>query len=1195
MALSARTVHERLNESARRLRWSRSGRYLLLGLAVSLAFLMVGLLLDARLHFGFTGRWVVFTLIIGPVLATLVLAARTWIVPISEQAIARRIEVACENSQNVLISAVQFDRELPANSPLRQALFQEMTDPFPRVSWKSVFDLKLIVKLGAALGLVLVAMLVWAIISPDRFANSAARLLLPASSVAPLTQTRIIEIGPGNATVVHGSEFKTTAKLGGVLPRAAWVHFREPGSSWQKSIMNREVGEPLFTFRWKEITQPFEYYVEAGDTRSALYRINVRPRTAIRSRSAEMETPPYTKLGRLSVKDFSALQNVFPGSKITVTLEFNYPLSALEVTDDKNAPLPVKKLEDTRWQFEVAPKVSQTLKLTYHDKDRYSDHDTLPIAIKPDDPPKIIVNQPAEGQQLLGNRDGTLDVVFTCTDNFGLGSVALYRMTTEARDGQLIQEWKDVAGQLSFSASTKVSLANYATENDDRLTFFVVAKDQNDVTGPGVTFSRPLVVTLRSPDEVKQQTQDTATKFQKSLEDLIRLQQTNLDESRAVARMTPPPAAAFSPLLERQVEIGALGANLANTAAMISGDIRAILRRLSEVEMKEAILALRNATTATGEPQMKFLARAIELESLILAKLQGSPQALKEELAKAQVQDMLAGLEELLRSQRDLQRDTQNATESVAATLSERQDKLADRSLKVRDGLQKSLGTAPLGDKGLIERLTKIVAMFGELRINEDMLTAAEQIGNKRFSDAVAKQQEVINNLTKMIQMLNEARLAHGIQEVENIRKTLDEMKEKLAKLENIQREILEKSKDVAKKDETNPEDVAQGDEIRQSKDLMKQVVEQMLLDAHVLPDLNPANELRSTLLSITEEVKQADEEAAKKGELKETEIAVQKEDWILQALEKAQERLDDMENWLPDKTDTAKWLCENFDKAEMPQVPNVPLPDAFDDLVGELQKEQQDMAEKANDANSNQLFAQIPAGWDVADGPQASFGAQGKSGNQRPNKNEQTGRSSGGRQGMSSGEMAGDTTTNLEGSEVDTRRTKDQAQKGMVKDGGGPSEAKATGGGKAGAFSDRKGMDGTGPVRESNAPRQFTNDAMAVQQALLAEKTSKMYAQAKLLFLKTGNLPEVVRLMDESQQALQQGRMRDFAELHRKIIAELNVVKGQLRGSSIVSLSGADNTRLVERQLAGGDEGAVPPQYKEMVADYYRSLSEVR
>jgi hypothetical protein len=94
------------------------------------------------------------------------------------------------------------------------------------------------------------------------------------------------------------------------------------------------------------------------------------------------------------------------------------------------------------------------------------------------------------------------------------------------------------------------------------------------------------------------------------------------------------------------------------------------------------------------------------------------------------------------------------------------------------------------------------------------------------------------------------------------------------------------------------------------------------------------------------------------------------------------------------------------------------------------------------------------------------------------------------------------------------------------------------------------------------------------------------------MLFLKPNGMSEVVRLMDESQQALKQGRIQDFSGLHRKIIGQLNTVKGQIHGSSVVALSDSDGARVVERQVAGGDEGTVPAQYKEMVADYYRSLS---
>ena len=314
----------------------------------------------------------------------------------------------------------------------------------------------------------------------------------------------------------------------------------------------------------------------------------------------------------------------------------------------------------------------------------------------------------------------------------------------------------------------------------------------------------------------------------------------------------------------------------------------------------------------------------------------------------------------------------------------------------------------------------------------------------------------------------------------------------------------------------------------------------------------------------------------------------------MLKAIEEAQKVAADMEMWLPNKNETQKWLLENFDKTEIPEIPNLPLPDAFEDIVGKLLDEQKGLDQQVQDAASNQAFAQNPAnGWEIADGPMPGFAAQGKSGNQRPNKNEQTGRSSGGREGMSDGEMVGDRASNLEGTTPDVRRTSDPMQQGQVRDDGGINSTRATGGGKAGGFSDRNGMDGNAPLRAAKAPSIPASDALAVKQALLAEKTSKQYAQASLLYLRANGLADVPRLMEESQAALKDGRVEDFNRLHKQIVGQLHSTQGGIQSGQTLELSTTESQRAGDKQLLGGDEGQAPEAYKKQVADYYRSLTE--
>lgn len=1196
MSLTPEMLHARLRQSARRLRWSRSARFAMSGLAVALSVFMAGLMLDTRFHLGAAGRWLGFLATVLPIVAGLVRGAMAWRWPISEAGLARRIESACDGSRNVLISAVQFDSLRAADPELHRVIFAEMVNPFPKVRWAEVFDLRLLKKLGIILSVLALVLAVSAVLSPERFANSATRMLMPVKPIDPLTRTRIREVRPGNMQVVHGSNFSIVAAVDGEVPRVAWVVFRESGSSWQRTPMEHEAGQPQFAFTWKGVQQPMGFRVEAGDAVSPTYQLAVRPKTAVRARTAEIRMPAYTKRAPVLVKDFSILQNVLPGSMVTVTVDFNYPLAELRVADEKETPIDATRLTDTRWRWADAVKANRKIQLAYRDQEGISDSDTLQINVAPDEAPRVEISDPPAGKDVLAVRNTILGIKFACADPYGLGSVALYRGTGEGDHGQLIQQWKEAEGQRSFSMQAQVPLERNSAPNDDKVTFVVVARDQNDVTGPGVTVSRPVTVTLRSAEKMRQQVEDLTRQLQQGLRDLIRLQQTNLDETRGVARVKSAASETITPLLSRQTEVSETARNLSLFADVIAPRIRDTLVALGEKEMKEAELTLRTAIGSTDPLRGKFLARATELEALILARLQGTPDAVAADAERERIKDLLGGVDDLLRIQREILRDTGGASETTGATLATRQDTLADRSLNVRRDLDRGATTVPLGDRQFAARLQKVAAMFGELRIYEDMLTSAERLQSKRLPDASNIQKRVIANLAKMLQALNEWRIARAQQEVGQMKKEAEEMKDRLGKLEAIQREIVEKSKDLARKDEFRPEDQATAKEIKESKDLMLEVIEQMLTDAHVFPDLKPSNELRSELVSIYEDVIQTDKPEAAEGKLKPQEIAVQKEDSLLKAIEESKKISEDMEMWLPNKLETQKWLMENFDKQEMPDIPNLPLPEAFEDIVGDLLQEQEGLNQEVIDAASNQAFAQNPAnGWEIRDGPMPGFGAQGKSGNERPNQNEQTGRSAGGREGMSTGEMVADRASNLEGTQADARRTKDPLQQGQIQDDGGGNPVKATGGGKIGGFSDRQGMDGNAPLRGTNAPRQLTNNALATEQALLAEKTSQTCAKASLLYLRTDGMTDVVRLMEESQQALKDGRLRDYTSLHHRIVRRLDEVKGGINTGDVVKLpsQSRESVRLTDKQLLGGSEGEVPVQYKDMVGEYFRALNE--
>ena len=478
-----------------------------------------------------------------------------------------------------------------------------------------------------------------------------------------------------------------------------------------------------------------------------------------------------------------------------------------------------------------------------------------------------------------------------------------------------------------------------------------------------MTISRPLTVSVATADKLQRQASDAAAKLEAGLHSLVKLQTTNLEETQAAQSALDPAAGALSALLNRQIAIGDTARELASNADTVAPQVRETLRALVQQEMPEAVLSLRNAANAAAAARGASLGAAGNLETLILARLQGAPARADEEARRAVIQNLISGVDGLLRDERAILRDAGGSAATAAEGLSDRQDKLADQSVKVRKEVEKNAGNASLGEPDFRARLGKIAAMFGEFRIYEEMLAMADQLGSKAFPVAEERGGKVVTNLSKMVDLLNQWQLAQAGEKSAELRSAAEKMKAKLDALAELQREVVEKSKDLKRKDQFSADDINSATEIARTKDLMATVVEQMLLDTAIFPDMNISNELRGQLTSIFEDVKQTDLDAIAKNTLKPQDVPVQKEDGILKAIEATKKIPEDMEMYLPNTSNTANFLLENFDKTEIPKMENLPLPDEMTDIIGDLQKEQEDLSDKVKGAASNQVMLAIQQG----------------------------------------------------------------------------------------------------------------------------------------------------------------------------------------------------------------------------------------
>ncbi|HEV3021991.1 MAG TPA: hypothetical protein VGX76_05970, partial [Pirellulales bacterium] len=301
-----------------------------------------------------------------------------------------------------------------------------------------------------------------------------------------------------------------------------------------------------------------------------------------------------------------------------------------------------------------------------------------------------------------------------------------------------------------------------------------------------------------------------------------------------------------------------------------------------------------------------------------------------------------------------------------------------------------------------------------------------------------------------------------------------------------------------------------------------------------------------------------------------------------------ATKMLEDLEVWMMDSPDATKWVLEEpLNKGPL-QIPEMPLPDALEDMVGDLLQEADEFDEEADDVTSAWGDNLNQAGWGVSDGPISSFSAKGKTGNDLPNNMEVSGRSGDGRRGKSSGQMVGDTSRGLQGRKTPARVGAERYEPGQLKQENQQDPNGATGGGKK-SGSGRRGLQG-------GTPPDFVKDMqrLSEKQAGVREKAEQVAQRLETAGVNSTRLNQSIQLMKSAEDDLRDLRYEDATDKRRVALSQLKHALGGPDRATAAQLSRARElpAELREELLQSADEG-YPEGYESLLKSYFKALSE--
>jgi len=901
------------------------GWYIAGGACAVASWLWLGVLLDFCFSSGLSPfwRWLFAAVLVSGLLAGLgylVLFSRR---RLSDQAMAALLESAHPGLRNTLINAVQFHERGNVSPEIIQRILQESPLAPDGVRASELYPRRLRQWILRSGGLLLILWICLAGYSLSGAGRSVLRILLPFAELGQHTLTRIAQLEPGDTALRRGQELAIRLTVSGQLPEAAVLLLEQQGMSVQRFDLEVE-SEDVFSFRGQSapVFENARYRVQAGDAVSRWYDLKMLSPPVLKNWEVKVIPPAGTGRPAYTIQSGGKNLAVPADSLLFLRAEVSRNLQRANVLQGGKVLAEKPALNGTvlSCQFQVGEQGAVAVKLE-------SEVDALvplPLLIMPDRPAKVTLQDTALKMTL--QKGDPLPVGFLAEDDYAIARVGLEQILEQNAVEQVRTAVPEQEFTTRFPGRFVVDTSTFRTSGNIPLKFRVWAEDKGRDPEQRRGYSPIIQVFFPEAEQSREKQAEMVQSVGQALGELIKLQRDNLKETRKVADLAMQKKTVSSgmltPVEETQKKVRESALVLLQQREILGG-LADVLLGLVNAEMPAALELFDRMHR--NEDKSGLLQQEVQLQIRILAALNGVNDQLQPEQNQREKQDLFAFLQRLVKLQKQNLQETRNLNSGAAVEVSaliHNQDEIAENILAFSDQCLTQAESRSEDDFAL--QVRKAHGILEKGRAYERALKASEFLEDKLLSSAIPAQEDVLKTLLDVLNLLNQWRMQNARKVLEEASAVLKNTHDELGELEKQQAKIAEVTRDLKKRgslDDEGREQLARMD--KEQKD-MADLLEKLANDLYQFPELPVCNELNSRMREIYESVLQAMDSE----NMPSIEIAVQKEDAILDAIRSTKERIEDVEMWLMDIPDNIVWNMESFDTDEFPEIPLVPLPE---------------------------------------------------------------------------------------------------------------------------------------------------------------------------------------------------------------------------------------------------------------------------
>ena len=719
----------------------------------------------------------------------------------SVDAVALALEQANPGLKGRLIAAVQFGRlELPSgySRELVNAVETQALTEAARIDFGGVVTFQPLLRSGRRLALALGVVAVLLLIAPGFFGYAYEVYSHPTSRIAPPVGYNLTPVPASTEWVKYRD-----LTIGGVLqgdqfPDKASIHHRLAGGSWQKSDVNLNQLTPIataagdslnFGLTIRQADRSLDYFVQAGDLRSEIQRLDVVDRPRVTGISLSIFYPDYTGLVPLTIDENNGSFSAVVGSRVNLKIETNLPVETAELAyeDGSRQPMSVEG-RTALTSLRVDKSLAYHFELLDHLGEKNPDPIEYYVTAVPDQYPSVDVLRPGFDVNL--SDEMVLPLKVRIFDDYGFTSLVMkYTLTsrgTPSEENVAVLHFSDrikTEGDIDFNWDMD-ALGMFP---GDYVGYYFEVADNDMVSGPKIGRSRRYIARLPSLDEIIAQTEQESSRRIADVEDLVRSGKELSRRLKEAARKLESQITSNQPPdwqqqkemetiaqqnLELTEQVEKLAEQMDKSLERIQESSlmsREIIEKLQEIqklfeevateEMREAQRRLMESLQNMTPEQVQQAMKDFELsQEELLERLERTLTLLKRMQVQAKMEAMIRKAEALVREQDKVNRETDSASAEALPELSQAE----------KDNLN------------ALSDLKKEVQQFRELLQEAQMEQVTEA---QQFADAV-EQNDADQNMEGMSQAMQDQQQTEASEQGKQAGSKLLEMLDRMRQMQ---------------------------------------------------------------------------------------------------------------------------------------------------------------------------------------------------------------------------------------------------------------------------------------------------------------------------------------------------------------------------------------------------------------------------